>query len=267
MDAQLHLDDIFDAVEVVNPTALTPLLFIGDHAGNKVPSTMIDRMGPMGLSSETLAQHIGWDIGAAAVARGLARRLNATAVLGVYTRLLIDPNRALGDWGSIPITSDGIVIPANANLSFDEMHARAEQFFWPYHQAVDHHLARLKHAGRVPLLVSMHSFTPMLMSNGQPRPWHVGIMASRDRRLMDALIAGLRGRGDLVVGDNEPYSGVDLGYCLKLHGLAQGLPHAQIEVRQDQIDSIAGQERWVDLLADILRPILADEKFQQVAHY
>jgi predicted N-formylglutamate amidohydrolase len=188
-------------------------------------------------------------------------------VLSVYTRLLIDPNRALGDAGSIPATSDGIVIPANAKLSFAARQARADRFFWPYHMAVDHHLARLKQAKHVPLLVSIHSFTPSLMTTGAPRPWHVGIMASRDRRLMDALIQTLRDRGDLVVGDNEPYSGVDLGYCLKLHGLAQGLPHAQIEIRQDLIETVAGQEKWADLLAGILRPILADEKFHQIAHY
>jgi len=264
MDATLIRDA---TVEIVNGTATTPLLLISDHAGNKVPAEMIDATGPLGLPAAHLQQHIGWDIGAAAVARGLSRRLNATAVLSVYTRLLIDPNRALGDAGSIPVTSDGIAIPANAGLSFDAMQLRADRFFWPYHTAVDRELARLKHAGQVPLLVSVHSFTPALMSTGKPRPWHVGVMASRDTRLMDALVTGLRASGDLVVGENEPYSGVDLGYCLKLHGLAQGLPHAQIEVRQDLIETAAGQENWAALLAGILQPILADENNRRIAHY
>jgi predicted N-formylglutamate amidohydrolase len=255
------------AVEVVNSDAPTPLVFMGDHGGNRVPAAMTNEVGPLGLPAVHLTQHIGWDIGAASVARGLAQRLSATAVLAVYTRLLIDPNRALGDPDSIPATSDGIPIPANAGLSAADVQARADQFFWPYHMAVDRQLARHQYAGRVPLLIAIHSFTPALMSTGQPRPWHVGVMASRDLRLADRLLAALKAKGGLVVGYNEPYSGITHGYCLKMHGLAQGLPHAQIEVRQDLIEDASGQEKWADLLADILRPIVADEALRAIQHF
>lgn len=255
------------AVEIVNPDSRTPLLFMADHGGNRVPPDMIDGCGPLGLPPVHLTQHIGWDIGAAALARGLAEHLSATAVLAVYTRLLIDPNRALGDPDSIPATSDGIRIPANAALSAADRERRADAFFWPYHRTIDRQLARLQHAGHIPLLLSIHSFTPALMSTGAPRPWHAGVMASRDLRLADRLLAALKTEPGLVVGYNEPYSGITHGYCLKMHGLAQGLPHAQIEVRQDLIATADGQKTWADLLARILRPILADEALRAIAHY
>ena len=255
------------AVEIVNPDAVTPLVLMADHGGNRVPRDMIDARGPLGIPATALTQHIGWDIGAAAIARGLATRLSATAVLATHTRLLLDPNRALGDPDSIPAASDGIPIPANANLTVADRAARADMFFWPYHRAVDGQLARLQHAGHVPLLVSIHSFTPALMSTGALRPWHVGVMASRDLRLADRLLTALKARPGLVVGYNEPYSGITHGYCLKMHGLAQGLPHAQVEVRQDLIGDEAGQAQWADLLAGILQPILADEALRAIQHF
>ena len=63
-------------------------------------------------------------IGAAGVARFLAAKLNATAVLARYSRLIIDPNRPLGDPDCIPAMSDGTPIPANADLSAEDIAAR-----------------------------------------------------------------------------------------------------------------------------------------------
>lgn len=159
------------------------------------------------------------------------------------------------------------VIPFNKLLTVAEMQSRADAFYWPYHTTIDQELARLKLSGPVPLLLSLHSFTPALTTEAAPRPMHVGVMASRDKRLADALLAAFARYPDLTAAFNAPYSGITHGYCLKMHGLAQGLPHAQIEVRQDLIGTAAGQARWADLLADILRPIVADAALHHVVHY
>ncbi len=254
-------------VEIINPDASAPLLIIGDHAGCAVPRDLVDARGPLGLPAADLQRHIGWDIGAASVARQLAQRLSATAVLAVYTRLLIDPNRALGDPDSIPATSDGIAIAPNANVDDALSRARADAFYWPYHTAIDGQLGRLMRKGPVPLLLSMHSFTPALMKAGSQRPMHVGIMASRDMRLADRLIAGLKQRPGMNVTFNEPYSGITHGYCLKVHGLAQGIPHAQVEIRQDLICTAAGQSWWAGLLTQLLAPIVADASLHAIEHY
>jgi predicted N-formylglutamate amidohydrolase len=37
-----------------------------------------------------------------------------------------------------------------------------------------------------------------------------------------------------------------------VHGEARGIPHVEIEIRQDLIVSDAGQRRWAALLADCL---------------
>ncbi len=253
-------------VEIVNPGATRPLLIIADHAGRAVPRTMIDDTGPLGLPAGLFDLHIAWDIGAAGVARRLAAHLSATAVLATYTRLLIDPNRPLGDPDSIPAASDGIPIPSNQGLDHGGVQSRAAAFYWPYHNAIDLALARLKHGGAVPLLLSVHSFTPALRTGGAQRPWHAGVMASSDRRLADILLAALAGQG-FKVAFNEPYSGITHGYCVKAHGLAQGLPHAQLEIRQDLIGAEAGQAQWAELLAGILTSIARHPTLQRLEHY
>lgn len=250
-------------VEIVNPDATLPLLLIGDHAGRAVPRALDN----LGLGADAFGRHIAWDIGAAGVARGVARRLGASAVLANYTRLLIDPNRPLGDSDCVPSKSDGVPIPGNQNLSVLDIEARGRAVYWPYHGAIDLALARLKQNGDVPMLLSVHSFTPALMSAGSARPWHAGVMASRDLRFSDALLAALSAEPGMCTAFNEPYSGITHGYCLKIHGLAQGIPHAQIEIRQDLICTPAGEAWWADLLARLLPAIMADAAMQRIEHF
>lgn len=254
-------------VEIVNPEAVRPLLLTGDHAGNAVPT----KLGDLGLAPGELDRHIGWDIGVAALTRALAARLGSTAVLARYTRLLIDPNRPLGDPQSIPEFSDGTAIPANLGLTESDRRARADALYWPYHHAIDEHIARLQRLNQVPVVLAMHSFTPALQAGACPRPWHVGVLFGRDERLSARLLSELKAAAfkgtRLVVGANEPYSGVTHGFGLKIHGIAHGLPHAELEIRQDLISTPAGQERWAELLADVLTTVVDHDDLRKVEHY
>jgi predicted N-formylglutamate amidohydrolase len=250
-------------VEVINPRTISPLLITGDHAGNAVPAAMRG----LGLPASELERHIAWDIGAAGVARKLATMMEATAVLAVYSRLLIDPNRPLSDPGCVPKLSDGTPIPANVDLSDGDIEARANAFYWPYHRVTDEHIGRLRRAGQIPAIVTVHTFTPALNKTGaQARPWHIGVLYSRDERLPAPLMKALKAEEGVVVGDNEPYSGVTHGYALKIHGLAHGLPHVELELRQDLVADDAGQEKWADLLARMLTPILDMPDMKTIVH-
>ena len=53
--------------EVINPQGRARLVLFSDHAGRAVPQ----RLGTLGLKPDELDQHIGWDIGAADLARQL----------------------------------------------------------------------------------------------------------------------------------------------------------------------------------------------------
>jgi predicted N-formylglutamate amidohydrolase len=239
-------------LEIVNPDGAAPVLLVCDHASRTVPRAL----GLLGLDEALLLRHIGWDIGAAEVTRGLAARLDASAVLAGYSRLVVDCNRGLEDASSMPAVSDGVAVPGNEGLSAEARQARAAALYSPYHEAIAARLDVLAAEGRTPAMLSIHSFTPVM--NGFVRPWHVGILWDKDPRIPVPLLARLRADPDLVVGDNEPYSAKEpAGYTVRAHALPAGLPHVAVEIRQDLIDTAAGARRWAELLATALEPILA----------
>ncbi len=248
--------------EVLNPDATTPLLLVCDHASNTVPQAM----QRLGLSLDILNKlHVAWDIGAAAVTRRLAELLDAPAVLAGYSRLLIDCNRQPGDPTSIPEVSDGIVVPGNCSLSDRDAALRLETFFSPYHHAITNTLAQLWRHGPPPAIVSIHSFTPVM--NGVARPWHVSVLWNHDPRMAEPLIGLLSANPDLCVGDNEPYSGREVGYTMDTHAEAAGLPHILFEIRQDQLEDEAGCERWAQLLCGALNRVLENTSIHSVQHF
>jgi len=76
---------------------------------------------------------------------------------------------------------------------------------------------------------------------------------NRDVRLGRALIELLRREPELVVGDNEPYSVNDLSdYGVVVYGEGRGIPHVEIEVRQDLLENLTGQEAWARRFARLL---------------
>ena len=204
-----------------------------------------------------LHRHIAYDIGAAEVTHLLAGQQDAPAVLAGYSRLVIDPNRSLDHADSIVAESDGTVIPGNAGLSPQDIRARTDACFWPYHRKIGAGLAGFAMRGKRPAVIAIHAYTPVL--GGVRRPWHVGVLWGDDARIAVPLIAALSGHEDLVVGDNEPYSGrLQYGYSIEAHAAETGLPHVLIELREDLIATAEDQERTAAMLVEALAPILAD---------
>ena len=109
--------------------------------------------------------------------------------------------------------------------------------------------------GAVPVLVSMHSFTPVW--KGHARPWELGVLWDRDDRLAKPLLAAIA-RAGFVVGDNEPYSGELENDCLFRHGTMNGLPHVLIEIRQDLIATDDAARAFAARLKPILDDAVAD---------
>jgi predicted N-formylglutamate amidohydrolase len=222
------------------------LLLLADHASNHIP----DDYGGLGLPTAALTRHIAYDIGVAPLTADLARRLGAPAVLSGFSRLLIDPNRGLDDPTLVMRLSDGAIVPGNARHDAFERARRIERFWRPYDTAVGAAIAQMRATGRPPVIVSVHSFTPVW--RGWARPWHVGVLWDRDPRLPVPVIAALRREAGLVVGENEPYDGALQGDCLARHAIPLGLAHVLIEVRQDLIGDAAGVAAWGERLARVL---------------
>lgn len=231
----------FEFVEQRSPDGI---LLICDHASQRI----LPAYGDLGVDPEALKSHVAWDIGAGDLTRRLAALLGAGAVLAGVSRLVIDCNRPPGHETSIPVRSHGFEVPGNQGLPPGDVQAREQHFFHPYQAAVDRELTAIEAAGMRPALVSVHSFTPFL--DEYVRPWHIGILSDRDRRLAELLLAELEGQPDLLIGDNEPYSGTyPEGYSCRHHGDAMGRANVLIEVRQDLVDNPGGVGGCAELLA------------------
>ena len=234
-------------VRVLRPEGRSDFVLTADHAGRAIPK----RLGTLGLSDSELARHIACDIGIAGVTESLSGALDAAAVLQTYSRLVIDCNRQPGLETSIPIVSEVTLIPGNENLPKEEREARRCEIFQPYHDCIEEALETRRLQRRHTVLIAMHSFTPVF--KGVSRKVEIGILYNRDARLPHIMLDLLRREGDLNVGDNEPYAVGDLSdYTVPVHGEKRGLPHVEIEIRQDLIANPTGQAAWAARLARLL---------------
>jgi predicted N-formylglutamate amidohydrolase len=227
-----------------NAAGRSPFLLTCDHYGRLIPQAL----GDLGVPASELERHIAWDIGIAGVAEGLAKRLDAHLVAQRYSRLVIDCNRPPCVASSIPVISEATRITGNEGLTRAAAEARRQSIFDPYHRRIGEVIERRLREGVPTVLVSLHSFTPVYA--GVARPWHIGMLYNRDTRLPPLLLRLLRGEGDLVVGDNEPYAVSDeTDYTIPVHGEVRGLMNSGIEIRQDLIADQAGQKQWAERLA------------------
>ncbi|WP_020173473.1 N-formylglutamate amidohydrolase [Methyloferula stellata] len=252
--------DAFGPVEEIAGRDGAGVLFVCDHATNALPQSY----GTLGLEPADLTRHIAYDIGAAWVTRRLATAFEAPAILSTFSRLLIDPNRGADDPTLVPKLSDRRIIPGNEAADEAEVALRRDAFWSPYRRAISARIEAMLARGPVPIVISIHSFTPSW--RGDPRPWEVGILWDSDPRLAKPLIEALAADG-LVTGDNEPYDGALIGDTLDDEVTRRGLAGLLIETRQDLIETQDRAEAWADRLARILRPLLARPDLHQAAFH
>lgn len=247
----------------MNAQGSAPCLTVCDHASRVIPSVL----GDMGLSDKALQEHIAWDIGAAAIARRLSARLDAPAVLAGYSRLVIDCNRYLDDPAAMVEVSDTIAVPANRDLDDESRAARVAAIYRPYHNAIVETLERFETAGRVPVLISVHTMTKR-MRGRDARKEEFTLCWQHDDRMARPVLERLGARGDIVFGDNVPY-GLEPGedYTVPEHAMKRGLPHLQFEVRQDLVADEKGAHRWADLVYDLVADLVASPDLRRIEHH
>jgi predicted N-formylglutamate amidohydrolase len=207
-------------------TARDVLILSCEHASNHVPARYAAALRDAG---DALATHRGYDIGAAWLARWLARRLGAPLFLGRATRLLVDLNRSLHHRHVFsPYTG---ALPAAEKARIIERHYR------PYRDAVTAAVAARIAAGQRVLHVAVHSFTPRL--GDVVRTADVGLLydpgRASERALCHAWQAALGALAPgLAVRRNYPYRGVADGFTSSLRRHLAGTVYAGIELEVSQ---------------------------------
>ncbi|MFN3720986.1 MAG: N-formylglutamate amidohydrolase [Rhizobium rhizophilum] len=239
-----------DAVALENATAGSGIVLVCEHASSLLPASA----GDLGLSPEALSSHIAWDPGALAIARRLAERLDGVLVHQRFSRLIYDCNRPPESPAAMPEKSEVYEIPGNRELGPAERYARTAALYIPFHDRVSNEISRLQGEGRRPVVVTVHTFTPVYFGN--PREVEIGILHDADSRLADAMLDAAAD-SPYRFERNSPYGPEDgVTHTLRLHALPQGFANVMIEVRNDLVRDDAEVEAVSSHLADLISEAL-----------
>ncbi len=140
-----------------------PLLISLPHVGTEIPPELHDRFVPRALASEDTDWHLE------RLYAPLAEKLGASLIVPRYSRYVIDLNRppndaplypgASGGTGLVPTRffTDDPLYRAGAEPAADEVAARRETYWQPYHYALQSELMRLRDRHGRGLLFDGHS--------------------------------------------------------------------------------------------------------------
>jgi len=245
----------WNASGAVGQDALVPdLVLICEHASNSVVAPW------SGVDAELLATHAASDIGALGLARALGVQLGRAGhkvelIYAPLSRLIYDLNRSPDRPDACPAQSEIHDVPMNKALSVVDRQARMEGLYLPFHDLVRARIARALVLGMRPVIVTVHSFTPVW--HGVARDVEFGVIHDDLPALAQAIVAKARDLG-LKTGMNEPYSAADhVTHTLRLHALPYGLDNAMLELRNNLIATPALQAAMAERLAPVLSAAIA----------
>lgn len=232
---------------IENEAALGRFVVVCEHASNMVPARWHD----LGLTRAELSAHIAWDPGALDLARGLAKRLDGVLIHAPVSRLVYDCNRAPDKPTAMPAQSEVFAIAGNAAITAEERLARTEAVYLPWAEGLHGLIAKRIALGLRPVVVTVHSFTPVY--HGKPRRVEFGVIHDADAHFAVAVQTAASKLTRLNVQLNAPYSAADdVTHTLRLQATPYGLPNVMLEVRND----LLARPKQITDMADQLAAVL-----------
>lgn len=234
-----------DAFEQVTGDAASPFVLTCEHASERLPEPWCWPAADRWL----VGTHWAYDIGASELTRDVCQSLAAPAVLARFSRLLVDPNRALDSDTLFREVAEGRPVELNVALPPAQRVERIARLYEPFHQAV----ARCVEQSAAAVVLAMHTFTPLY--EGQTRALEVGVLFDEDEALARRVQSLLRAEG-LRTELNEPYSGkAGLMYVADRHARRFGRQALELEVRQDLAVQADVRRRIVSVLEQLAREL------------
>ena len=219
-----------------------------EHGGNRIPP----RFRHLFYDHERLlASHRGYDAGALAMAKLLAKTLSAPLFISTTSRLLIDLNRSIG----------------HPKLYFETVHQTPqairndilEHYYLPYRNKAESAIATAIAHGSTVIHISSHSFT--LELNGEIRNTDIGLLYDPTRLAEAALCARWQTvfksqRPNLKVRRNYPYTGKSDGFTAYLRRRFEPESYAGIELEINQKHVFNGKQYWRTLKHTVISTLL-----------
>jgi len=238
--AEISDDVLGEHVQFVNTDGSSSVVLVCEHASHVIPA----KFAHLGLAPDMRKSHAAWDPGAMGVARRLAKNLDAALIAGAVSRLVYDCNRPPNAPDAMPEKSEIVEIPGNVALTPAQRMARTRTYYEPFRAA----LAAKVAASKNPVIVTIHSFTPVY--HGQIRPVEIGVLHDTDTRLADAMLKTADQHANVNVQRNQPYGpSHGVTHTLKEHAIPGGHLNVMLEIRNDLIQSKAAQNDMADMIA------------------
>jgi predicted N-formylglutamate amidohydrolase len=222
------------------------LLITCEHGGNRVPRRHVALFRG---KERLLASHRGWDPGALAFARALARATGTPLIAATTTRLLVDLNRSPHNPRVFSSVTRGLPLERRREL-LARHHA-------PHWQRVRESIVHLRGTGRPVIHLGVHGFTPFLP--GERRDFEVGLLYDPSRAGERALARSWQKRlrefdPELRVRCNAPYRGNADGLTTALRrdfGPREYLG-LELELNQRALVRVGRRRRLTSALSELL---------------
>lgn len=200
-----------------------------EHATNIIPNKYAAHYDRNQLNS-----HLGFDAGAAHLAKQLGRRLNRTPVLGRVSRLLIDLNRSESNRALFSAIS-------KTKLSLSQRQSLIETIYRPYRNQIKTEIESQLKNNRQTVHLSIHSFTPIL--NLVERKVDIGFLYNpkrlEERQFANQIITTIKNhqtyhKSQLIIGRNSPYKGISDGCTTAMRKVFSEQEYIGIEIEVNQ---------------------------------
>lgn len=216
-----------------------------EHGGNRIPSPYRHLFAGFEALLQT---HRGYDAGALALARELAKALAAPLFVSTTSRLLIDLNRSIGHPALYSEATRGV--PVRREI--------LEKYYLPYRNQVETEIAEaIAHGSRL-VHIASHSFAPAL--DGVVRNADIGLLydparcgeVELCRRWQTQLKARVPG---LKVRRNYPYTGKSDGLTAFLRRRFPADVYIGVELEMNQKHVLQGGHHWRAMRSQVIEAL------------
>lgn len=202
-----------------------------EHSSNRVPEEYEHLFEQY---TDFLDTHKGWDPGALDLANIISEKLEATLFSYPWTRLLIEPNRSIGNHQLYSKISASI--PNRENL--------IEQFYLPYRDSIEQEISEIVKRKQQAIHLGIHTFTPIL--DNKVRDFDIGLLydPKRDSEKQFCKILKKSLKTEFRVKMNHPYKGTDDGFTAHLRKRFNSESYLGIEVEVNQALYFDKKVKW-----------------------
>ena len=204
-----------------------------EHAANKVPAAYRDLFKS---KKAILSTHEAYDIGAAELARALAKQLHAPFFLYTNTRLLIDANRSIGH--------PRLFSRFTKLLDKSQKNRLLERCYKAYRGPIENMIKSAVRRNNKVLHISAHSFTPVL--SGKRRSADIGLLYDPSRKEECAFCNTLK----------KKIRAADKGFRIRCNYPYQGRSDSMVSFTRKQLPAVS----YIGIELEINQKILGDLK-------